>query len=30
VIGGVITLLVTALVASRSRVVRDYEPPVAA
>jgi MFS family permease len=30
VIGGTITLLVTALVASRSRVVRDYEPPVAA
>ena len=30
VIGGVITLLVTAIVASRSRVVRDYEPPVAA
>ena len=28
VIGGVATLLVTAMVASRSRVVRDYEPPV--
>jgi hypothetical protein len=30
VIGGVATLLVTALVASRSRLVRDYEPPQAA
>jgi MFS family permease len=30
VIGGVATLLVTALVASRSRIVRDYEPPTAA
>jgi MFS family permease len=30
VIGGVATLLVTALVAWRSRIVRDYEPPSAA